>query len=124
MAHWAKATHAAAKPECISRFTAAMAATHGEYSRVKARKLAAESGVKMPCRAVPRLEMLVPVSTAMVLTTASLAEKPVIRAVAARQSVKPSGANSGASMRPRPASILAEESATSSAACQTSAKTK
>ena len=42
----------------------------------------------------------------MVLTTASFAEKPVMRAVEARQSVKPSGANTGASACPATASRL------------------
>jgi hypothetical protein len=40
----------------------------------------------------------------MVLTTASFAEKPVMSAVEARQSVKPSGANMGAMTLPMPAS--------------------
>ena len=77
-------------------------------------KLCAETVVKHGesrehARSVARL---VPVSTAMVLTTASLAVKPVMRAVEARQSEKPRGAKTGATTRPRPASILAEESAT------------
>ena len=89
-----------------------MAATQGEYSSVNVKKLNAASGEKMAPSASPRVETVVPVSTAMVLTTASFAEKPVMSAVEARQSAKPSGANTGAMTLPMPASILAELSAT------------
>ena len=50
--------------------------------------------------------MLVPVRTASVLTTASLAVKPVISAVETRQSLKPRGMNIGAIKRPMSASML------------------
>mgnify|MGYP000051945128 CR=1 FL=1 len=60
----------------ISRLTAAMAATQGEYSSVNVKKLNAASGEKMAPSASPRVETVVPVSTAMVLTTASFAESP------------------------------------------------
>ena len=43
-AHWNSATHAAPQPERISRLTAAMAATQGEYSSVNVKKLNAASG--------------------------------------------------------------------------------
>lgn len=45
-------------------------------------------------------------STARVLTTASLAVNPVISAVEIRQSLKPKGMNTGAIKRPISASIL------------------
>ena len=65
-----------AQPERISRLTAAMAATQGEYSSVNVKKLNAASGEKMApqCRR-PGWRPLVPVSTAMVLTTASFGGK-------------------------------------------------
>ena len=55
---------------------------------------------------------LEPVSTARVLTTASLAEKPVMSAVDTRQFPKPRGAKRGASRPPRAASRLPAESVT------------
>lgn len=84
----------------------------GRVQQRERQKLNAASGEKMAPSASPRVETVVPVSTAMVLTTASFAEKPVMSAVEARQSVKPSGANMGAMTLPMPASILAELSAT------------
>ena len=63
-AHWNSATHAAPQPERISRLTAAMAATQGEYSSVNVKKLNAASGEKMAPSASPRVETVVPVSTA------------------------------------------------------------
>ena len=53
-----------------------------------------------------------PMSTPSVDTTDSLAIKPEIRAVAARQSPKPSGAKMGAMSRPTAASRLSVLSAT------------
>lgn len=91
-----------------SRFTAAIAATQGVYKSVNARKLAAERGEKIPESTEPRSETFEPVSTASVDTTASLAVKPVIRAVAARQSPKPRGLNMGAITIPSIASRLSE----------------
>ncbi len=67
------------QPLFISRFTAAIAATQGVYSNVNARKLAADRGVKSPPSTVPKSATLEPVSTASVDTTASFAEKPVIK---------------------------------------------
>ncbi len=52
--------------------------------------------------------MVVPRSTARVLTTASFAVKPESSAVAARQSPKPAGASTGLMKRPIHASILSE----------------
>lgn len=54
-AHWNSATHAAPQPERISRLTAAMAATQGEYSSVNVKKLNAASGEKMAPSASPRV---------------------------------------------------------------------
>ena len=70
-------------------------------------KAKAEIGVKISPsinsrEAVPEA----PANTAIVLTTASLAVKPVIRAVAARQSPKPKGAKRGAAALPIRASML------------------
>ena len=53
-----------------------------------------------------------PKSTVSVEMTLSLAMSPVTSAVEARQSPKPSGANTGAMMLPRPASRLCDWSAT------------
>ena len=106
MRHCIADTQTAAARERISRRTAAMAATQGVYSSVNVRKLNAVRGVKNADNAGPRSAMLVPVRTASVLTTASLAVKPVISAVDTRQSLKPSGANSGAIRRPSAASRL------------------
>ena len=55
---------------------------------------------------------MVPVRTLRVLTTASLAVKPAIRAAAARQSPKPSGARTGAISRPTMARRLSALSLT------------
>ena len=49
-----------------------------------------------------------PKSTVSVEMTLSLAISPVTSAVEARQSPKPSGANTGAMMLPRPASRLCD----------------
>ena len=53
------------------------------------RNAAAANGVNRPESAWGRVAILVPVSTARVLTTASLAVNPVISAVEIRQSLKP-----------------------------------
>ena len=74
-----------------SRFTDAMAATHGVYSRQNTSRLAAESGVSSVASAVEE-----PNSTVKVDTTLSFAIKPVMSAVEMRQSPKPSGAKTGA----------------------------
>ena len=60
------------------------------------RKAKAEIGVNIDERVEPRSAILVPVRTERVLTTASFAEKPVIREVEILQSLKPRGANTGA----------------------------
>ena len=73
---------------------------------ITAKKEAAARGVNRPESACGRVAMLVPVRTASVLTTASLAVKPVISAVETRQSLKPRGMNIGAIKRPMSASML------------------
>ena len=88
---WKAATAKACHPLPISRLTAPIAATQGVYSRVKTKKEAAARGVNRPESACGRVAMLVPVRTASVLTTASLAVKPVISEVETRQSLKPRG---------------------------------
>ena len=70
------------------------------------------SGVKNVPSALPREATLVPSSTDMVDTTASLAVKPEISAVAMRQSPKPSGRKKTASHRPTSASRLSALSVT------------
>ena len=94
------ATVPACHPLPISRLTALIAATQGVYSRVNTRNAAAANGVNRPESAWGRVAILVPVSTARVLTTASLAVNPVISAVEIRQSLKPKGMNTGAIKRP------------------------
>ena len=66
----------------------------------------------MPPSAAPRFAMLVPVSTLIVLTTASFAVNPQINDVETRQSLNPSGANTGAIHFPTSASRLSLLSAT------------
>ena len=100
------------------------AATQGVYNTVNAKNEHAASGEKIPPRAAGSPAMLVPVSTAKVLTTASLAVNPVIRAVEALQSPKPRGAKTGEINRPIWASILSALSATTLIRYQRSAKTK
>lgn len=68
------------------------------------RKAKAEIGVNIDERVEPRSAILVPVRTESVLTTASFAEKPVIREVEILQSLKPRGANTGAMNLPIKAS--------------------
>lgn len=106
-AHCTKTNATAAKVEFISRFTAATAATQGVYSSEKTRKLTAVIGVNIPCKtAGSRSVEPAPDSTDNVDTTASFAEKPVIRAVDMRQSLKPRGANMGAIIFPTEARRL------------------
>jgi hypothetical protein len=64
---------------------------------VNTRKLTADSGVNKPDSAPPSDFMPVFSSTDRVETTASLAVKPEISAVATRQSAKPRGAKTGQS---------------------------
>ncbi len=78
---------------------------------MKTRKLTAEIGVKKPESTVPSSATLVLSSTASVLTTASLALKPEMSEVTARQSPKPSGLNTGAIRRPMRAKRLSALSA-------------
>ena len=61
------------------------------------KKLIAEMGVNNVPSATSRPSMDVPNRTPNVLTTASFAEKPVMRAVGTLQSLKPRGAKIGAS---------------------------
>ena len=97
---------AARAPPCSLR-TVAMAATHGVYSSTNAKNAMAVTGVNNMVRSTPS-----PMTCVNVDTTLSFAMKPVMRAVAARQSPKPSGANSGAISPPMPASRLASTSST------------
>lgn len=90
----------------ISRFIAATAATHGVYNRVNTKKLAAETPVNMVPNILLKLAVEVPVKTLKVLTTASLAVNPVIKAVDTLQSEKPNGAKIGAIILPTNANRL------------------
>ena len=74
-----------------SRRMAATAATHGVYKSVNTRNDNADSGVNKDPSTDPKAATLVPSSTPRVDTTASLAVKPEISAVATRQSSKPRG---------------------------------
>ena len=100
IAHCANTTNTA-HFQPSSRFTDAMAATHGVYKRQKARRLAAASGVI----AASKISVL-PKSTFNVATTLSLAIKPVISAVDTLQSPKPSGLKTGAIQPATTARIL------------------
>ena len=104
---------AASRREPISRLTAASAATHGIYSSVKQRKVNALSGVNS-CESsgVNAVVSPTPISTARVLTTASLAVSPVNSAVDACHEPKPSGTKMGAMSAPMAASMLFALSAT------------
>ncbi len=86
----------------VSFFTVAMAATHGVYRSVNTRNVNAVAGVNTSWSAAT----LPPTSTVSVETTLSLAMNPVMSAVEARQSPKPSGANTGAIAPPMRASRL------------------
>ena len=110
--HWAITTPTVRTVERSSRRMVATAATQGVYSSVKVRKLMAEAGVNSAGSAAANSPVPTPSSTPSVLITASLAVNPVISAVATRQSLKPSGRNSGASSRPMMASRLSALSCT------------
>ena len=70
-----------------SRFTVAIAATHGVYNSEKTRKTNAVSGVNKS----GSFDVSPPNNTLNVLTTLSFAINPVINAVDTRQSLIPSG---------------------------------
>ena len=95
-----------------SLLAAEIVATQGVYSKVKIKNAKADNGVNRPCKAMPSPSMLVPVKTANVLTTASLADNPVIRLVAIRQSLNPNGLKIGAKNCPIKAKRLSLESVT------------
>ena len=95
--------------EFISRLIVATAAIHGVYSSVNTKKLAAVSGVKILPKVLLKFVIEVPVNTLKVLTTASLALNPLIKAVATLQSLKPNGVNIGAISFPIKASRLSAE---------------
>lgn len=81
---------------------AAKAAMQGMYSKVKVKKAKALRGVNIANKAwESSISETAPVKTVKVLTTASLAVNPVIRAVDALQSLKPKGMNMGATMEPK-----------------------
>jgi hypothetical protein len=82
------------------------------YSRVKSRNETAARGVKREARAALRAAAEVLSRTESVLTTASLAVKPVISPVATRQSPKPAGRKTGAINCPIAASRLSALSLT------------
>ena len=74
---------------------------------VNARKLKALSGVKIwVSMALSCASLEAPVRMVRVLTTDSLAVNPVIKAVEARQSLKPRGVKSGAMIEPTEAKML------------------
>ncbi len=82
-----------------SRLMVATAATQGVYSRENSKKLTAVAGVNIDATVSPFA-----ISTSIVLTTASLAVKPVISDVGTRQSSNPSGRKIGEMTFPIPAS--------------------
>ena len=90
-----------------SRFTEAIAATHGVYKRQNARRQIPANGDRVLTRASG-----VPKSMVMVDTTLSFAIKPVMSAVEIRQSPKPRGTKTGAINPAIDARILSLESAT------------
>ena len=102
IAHCINTVNAAERTLPSSRFTVAIAATHGVYSRVNTRNTIAVNGVKSVCIC----ETSPPSRRVRVETTLSFAVRPVIRAVEALQSPKPSGANIGANRLPSIASKL------------------
>ena len=94
---------------------AATDAAQGAYSRQKTRKENADSGVKICASIIGRVRPFIPellpaqtpsARTVNVLTTASLADRPVINAAAARQSPKPRGAKIGEASFPASAKRL------------------
>ena len=96
-----------------TRLVAAKAATQGIYSTVKQRKAKADTGVNIVINAALRPASLpAPVRIDNVDTTLSFAVTPVMSALVARQSPKPSGAKIGDSSDPMPASIDSEASLT------------
>ena len=90
-----------------SRFTEAIAATHGVYRRQKVRRQTAARGVSTSVRAA-----VLPNKMDSVETTLSFAIKPVTRAVENLQSPKPRGLNTGATSPATTARILSLESVT------------
>ena len=84
------------QPDCSSCLIALIAATHGVYNSVKIKKLYAASGENTIGKAVFKPLVEVDNNTANVLTTASLAVNPEIKAVATLQSLNPIGAKIGA----------------------------
>ena len=98
-----------------SRFVAAKAATQGIYKTVKTKNVKELNGVKMPINAWFKAAVEEDcVKTVKVETTDSFAVIPVIKAVEARQSLKPSGAKIGDTNEPIAAKILCELSVTKS----------
>ena len=102
IAHCINTVTAAERTLPSSRFTVAIAATHGVYSRVNTRNTIAVNGVKSVCIC----ETSPPSNRVRVETTLSFAVRPVMSAVDALQSPKPSGANIGANRLPSIASKL------------------
>ena len=97
----------ALRREPISRLVAAKAATQGIYSTVNVRKAKADAGENIaPSAAESCASVVLPVKIVSVLTTVSFAERPVISAVDARQSVKPRGEKMGEITEPIVARIL------------------
>lgn len=89
IAHCINTVTAAERTLPSSRFTVAIAATHGVYSSVNTRNTIAVNGVKSVCIC----ETSPPSRRVRVETTLSFAVRPVMSAVDALQSPKPSGAN-------------------------------
>ena len=90
-----------------SRFTEAIAATHGVYKRQNVRRQMPASGDRVLTRVSG-----VPKRMVMVDTTLSFAIKPVISAVEIRQSPNPRGRKAGAMNPAMEARMLSLESAT------------
>ena len=90
-----------------SRFTDAIAATHGVYSRQNTQSAAAPTVVKLSCKVA-----VLPNNTVSDETTLSLARNPEINAVTILQSPNPTGIKIGASAPATRARILCCESDT------------
>ena len=101
-------TPKALRPELSSLFMAAIAAIQGVYKRVKDKKPTAVTGVNNVFNDAAMVSVEVPNRTLKVLTTASFAVIPVIRAVETLQSSKPIGLNIGAIVFPIRARRLSE----------------